>query len=46
MQILLDLGSDANYKQNRFIIILLKKDFKFIPNKKNGTIVFDLSLEL
>lgn len=44
--ILLNLGLDADYKQNRFSKTLLKKYFKFVLSKRNSTVAFDLDLVL
>lgn len=42
LEISLNLGLDTGHKQNKFFEILLKKSLKFILNKKNSIVVFNL----
>lgn len=46
MGILFDFSSDAYYKYNRFFKTLLEKSLEFVLYKKDGIIVFNLSLVL
>lgn len=46
LRIPLDFNLDASHKGSKFSILLLKKDFEFVLTKKDGTIVFSLSLML
>lgn len=46
LKILLNLSSDAIYKCNRFSKIILEKSLKFISNKKNYIVAFNLSFVL
>lgn len=46
LKIPLDLSPDANYKNSGFSKILPKKSLEFVPNRKNGTATFNLSLVL
>lgn len=43
---MLDFSSDISYKSGKFFKILLKKSLKFISIRKNGIIIFNLSLIL
>lgn len=43
---MLNLCSNVSHKQSKFFEILLKKDLKFILNRKNGIIMFKLSFML
>lgn len=44
--IMLNLDLNINYKYNRFLKILLEKSLKFVLNKKNNIIVFNLRFVL
>lgn len=46
LKISLNLNLDTNYKYSRLSKTLPEKGLKFILNKKNGTIAFNLSLVL
>lgn len=46
LEIPLNLGPDASYKQDRFPKILLEKELKFVLNRENSTVVFNLGLML
>lgn len=46
LKILLNLSPDISHKQGKFSKTLLEKDLKFIPNRGDGTLTFDLSLML
>lgn len=46
LKILFNLNLDADYKNNEFFETLLKKNFEFIPSKRNSNIIFNLSLIL
>lgn len=39
-----NLSLDASYKGGEFSKVLLKKNLKFLPNRRDGTIIFNLSL--
>lgn len=46
LEISLNLCLDVDHKQDRFTKTLSEEGFKFILNKKNNTIVFNLSFVL
>lgn len=46
LKIPLDLSLDASHENNGFSKALLKKDLKFIPIRRDGTIAFNLDLML
>lgn len=46
LRILLDFNLDASYKDSRFSEILLEKSFKFVLNRGDGIVTFNLSLML
>lgn len=46
LRILLDFSPDAGYKGGGFSETLLKKSLKFVLNKKNNTVPFNLGLIL
>lgn len=43
---MLNLSSDASYKQSKFFKILPEKNFKFISSRENSIITFNLSFVL
>lgn len=45
-EIPLNLGLDISYKQGEFSITLPDKGLKFVPSKKNDTVVFNLDFML
>lgn len=46
LRILFNFCLNIGYKQGRFSKFLLKKGVKFVLSKKNGIVVFNLSLIL
>lgn len=46
LKILIDFSSDASYENDRFFETLAEKSLKFVANKRNGTIAFNLGLVL
>ena len=46
LEILLDFGPDASYKQGGFSKILPKKGLKFVPSRGDGIVTFNLSFVL
>lgn len=42
LRILLDFCSNASHKSGRFFEALQEKKFEFVPNRRNGTIAFNL----
>ena len=46
LEISLDLGPDASYKQGGFSEILLEKGFKFVSSSGDGIVAFNLSFVL
>ena len=43
LEILLDFGPDASYKQGGFFKILLKKSFEFVLSRGDNIVIFKLS---
>lgn len=46
LRIPLNLSSNIDHKQNKFLKILLKKNLEFVVSRGNDTIVFNLSFVL
>ena len=46
LEILLDLGLDASYKQSGFAETLPKKGLEFVPSRRNAIVAFNLSFLL
>lgn len=46
LRIPLDLSFNTGYKDDKFFKTLLRKDFKFVLNKKNDIIAFNLGFML
>lgn len=46
LEILLTFGLDIGHKQDGFSKTLIKKSLKFVPNRREGTIAFNLSFVL
>lgn len=46
LKISLDFNLDTGYKGGRFFETLAKKNLKFVLNKRNGTVVFNLGFVL
>lgn len=46
LKILIDFSSDASHENDRFFETLAEKSLKFIANRKNGIITFNLDLVL
>lgn len=46
LKILVNLSLDTRYKGDRFSKTLLKKSYKFVPNKKDTIIAFNLDFAL
>lgn len=46
LKILLNFGTNANYKQDKFSKTLLEKSLEFFLSKKNGIVTFNLNFIL
>lgn len=46
LRISLNLSSDTSHEESRFSKVFLEKSFKFVSNKRDGTIAFNMDLTL
>lgn len=46
LRILLNFSPNASHKGGRFSKALPKKNFEFVPSRRNGTVAFNLGLVL